>query len=109
VENLVQIVREICGQNVEPDGLSFDQNSVGGEIIKEDADYQGVRVKFLGYLGKARINMRLDISFSDIVTPPPQELEIPTMLDELNKPCIRAYPPRRSLPKSSRPWLHWAR
>lgn len=93
VENLVQIVREICGQEVEPDGLSFDIGSVEGEIIKEDADYQGVRVIFLGYLGNARINMRLDVGFTDIVTPSPKELEIPTLLNELNKPCLRAYPP----------------
>ncbi len=93
VENLVQIVREICDQAVEPDGLSFDPKSMEGEIIKEDADYQGVRVKWLGYLGKARINMRLDVGFADIVTPAPKEMEIPIILDGLNKPCIRAYPP----------------
>jgi hypothetical protein len=93
VENLVQIVREICDLAVEPDGLSFDPKSMEGEIIKEDADYQGIRVKFLGYLGNARINMRLDVGFADIVTPAPNEMEIPTILDGLNKPCIRAYPP----------------
>jgi hypothetical protein len=93
VENLVRIVCEICGQSLEPDGLSLDPGSVEGEIIKEGTDYQGVRIKFLEYLGKARINMRLDVGFADIVTPPPKELEIPTILDESNKPCIRAYPP----------------
>jgi predicted nucleotidyltransferase component of viral defense system len=93
VDNLVQIVRKICKQEVERDGLSFDPDSVEGEIIKEDADYQGVRVKFLGHLGRARINMRLDVGFADIVTPEPKELEIPTILDEQKRPFIRAYPP----------------
>jgi hypothetical protein len=93
VKNLVQIVREICAQIVQPDGLTFEKESVEGEIIKEDADYQGVRVKFLGYLGNARINMRLDVGFADVVTPQPKEQEIPTILDEQDKPCIRAYPP----------------
>jgi hypothetical protein len=93
VENLVQIVHEICDQDVEPDGLSFDLKSVEGEIIKEDAEYQGVRVKWLGYLGKARINLRLDVGFGDIVTPAPKEVEIPTVLADMEKPRICAYPP----------------
>jgi hypothetical protein len=93
VENIVRMVREIYAQLIEPDGLYFDVDSVEGEVIKEDADYQGVRIKFLLYLGKARINMRLDVGFADIVTPPPKELEVPVILAESHKPCIRAYPP----------------
>jgi hypothetical protein len=93
VENLVQIVRKICVQPVEPDGVSFDSDSVEGEIINEDADYQGVRIKFHGYLGKARIDLRLDTGFADIVTPRPVELEIPPLLDGIKKPIILAYPP----------------
>jgi hypothetical protein len=93
IEELTRIVQEVCSQTVEPDGVSFDPESVEGERIKEDADYQGVRMKFLGFLGKARINMRLDIGFADIVTPSPKELEIPTILAGLNQPCVRAYPP----------------
>lgn len=37
--------------------------------------------------------MRLDVGFADVVTPPPDELEFPTILDRLSEPCIRAYPP----------------
>ena len=39
VEAVVAVIREICGQSVEPDGLVFDEGSVAGEAIKEDADY----------------------------------------------------------------------
>ncbi len=93
VDNLVQVVCEICDKDVEPDGLFFDPKSVEGEVIKEDADYQGIRVKWFGYLGRARINMRLDVGFADIVTPVPKELEISTVLKDMKKPCIRTYPP----------------
>lgn len=93
VENLVQIVREVCAQPVEADGLIFESSSVQGEIIKEEADYQGVRVSFLGFLGNAQIHMRLDVGFADVVTPDPDELELPTILENMSKPCIRAYPP----------------
>ncbi|NMC54162.1 MAG: nucleotidyl transferase AbiEii/AbiGii toxin family protein [Chloroflexi bacterium] len=93
VENLAKIVQEVCTQPVEADGMVFDSTSVQGEIIKEEADYQGVRVIFLGLLGKAQIHMRLDVGFADVVTPSPDEIELPTILDHMSKPCIRAYPP----------------
>ena len=93
VDNLVRIVQEVCTQPVEIDGMIFDPTSVQGEIIKEEADYPGVRVSFLGFLGKAQIHMRLDVGFADVVTPDPDELELPTILDNMSKPCIRTYPP----------------
>ena len=33
---------------MEPDGLSFDKDTVQSERITDDADYQGVRVRFGG-------------------------------------------------------------
>jgi hypothetical protein len=93
VDNLVQIVQEVCVQPVEADGIIFDPASIQVEVIKEEAGYQGIRVHFLGFLGKAQSHMRLDVGFGDVVTPSPDELELPTILDSMNKPRIRAYPP----------------
>ncbi|HEX2980841.1 MAG TPA: nucleotidyl transferase AbiEii/AbiGii toxin family protein [Anaerolineaceae bacterium] len=93
VDNLVHIVQDVCAQPVEADGMIFDPKSVQGEMIKEDADYQGVRISFQGFLGKAQIPMRLDVGFADVVTPSSDELELPTILDQMSKPCVRAYPP----------------
>jgi hypothetical protein len=93
VDHLIQIVQEVCTQAVEPDGMVFDPGSIQGEIIKEEADYQGVHISFLGLLGKAQIHMRLDVGFADVVTPSPDELELPTIFDQMSKPCICAYPP----------------
>jgi hypothetical protein len=91
VENLASIVREICQIEVEPDGLIFDQTTVSAMRIKEDADYQGVRLKLEGKLENARITMQLDVGFGDVVTPPAIEVEYPTLLD-LPAPRLRAYP-----------------
>jgi hypothetical protein len=49
------IFKEICALTVDEDGLQFDPASVKAQRIKEDADYEGVRVTFLSYLGRARI------------------------------------------------------
>ena len=58
VEAIVAIVKDICRQDVEPDGLLFDPDSVEGEDIVNDADYGGVRIRFRGTLGTARITMQ---------------------------------------------------
>ncbi|MEJ2443732.1 MAG: nucleotidyl transferase AbiEii/AbiGii toxin family protein [Exilibacterium sp.] len=79
--NIVSQITEILNLAVEPDGLNFDVASIQSERIKEDADYQGVRIRFRGTLDSARINMQIDIGFGDIVHPSPEECDLPTMLD----------------------------
>ncbi len=79
--NIVAQIREILVVDTEPDGLTFDSSSIQSEHITEDADYQGIRIRFHGTLDTARINMQVDIGFGDIVYPAPEESELPAMLD----------------------------
>jgi hypothetical protein len=90
VEGVVSLVQDVCNQEVEPDGTVFDPDSVFGERIREDADYEGVRVRFRGYLGNARIAMQLDVGFGDVVVPSAHTTEYPTIL-EFPAPEIRGY------------------
>ncbi|GMQ84281.1 MAG: nucleotidyl transferase AbiEii/AbiGii toxin family protein [Gammaproteobacteria bacterium] len=90
VDAIVAVTKEICLQEVEADGLMFDPDSVGGERIVEDADYGGVRVRFRGTLGTARITMQLDIGFGDVVVPKPEMADYPAILD-LPTPRLRGY------------------
>jgi hypothetical protein len=76
-----ELFKEICVLSVVDDGLTFDPSSVNARQIKEGADYEGVRVTFLGYLEKARIPIQLDIGFGDAVTPAAVETAFPTILD----------------------------
>jgi hypothetical protein len=91
VEHLVEIIRGVCQVDVDDDGLHFDATTVGGERIKEDADYEGVRIRFRGTLEKARIPMQIDIGFGDAVYPSAQEMSYPTLLD-FPAPRLRMYP-----------------
>lgn len=79
--NIVSQIREVLNVPVDPDGLVFDASSIRAERITEDADYQGIRIRFRGTLDSARINMQIDIGFGDIIHPYPEECELPTMLD----------------------------
>lgn len=79
--NIISQIREVIAMEVEPDGLSFDADSIQSERITEDADYEGIRIRFRGALGTARINMQIDIGFGDVVYPGPERAELPCMLD----------------------------
>ena len=57
IATMEEIVRAVCGVAVEDDGLRFDPATVAGERITEGADYEGVRVRFHGYLENARIQL----------------------------------------------------
>jgi hypothetical protein len=78
---ILRQIRDIMIVDVGMDGLSFDPDSLRTERITEDAEYEGIRVRFLGSLGTARINMQIDIGFGDIVHPGPEMAEMPPMLD----------------------------
>ncbi len=90
IETVVDITRSICRQKVDPDGISFDENSIEGERITEDADYEGIRIRFHGSLGTAKVTMQIDIGFGDVVFPSPQSTDYPTILD-LPAPKLSGY------------------
>jgi hypothetical protein len=90
VEAVVPVFRDVCGQEVEPDGLVFHADTVTGVAIKEDADYAGVRVSFLATLQNARVAMQVDVGFGDVVTPAATATDYPTILD-LPAPRLAGY------------------
>jgi hypothetical protein len=79
--NITAQIHEILAVEVEPDGLVFDPVSIHTERITEDANYAGIRVRFIGALDKARVHMQIDIGFGDIVYPGPEEADLPCVLD----------------------------
>jgi predicted nucleotidyltransferase component of viral defense system len=88
---LQQIFSDLCQVPVEDDGLLFLADSIRVESIRDATEYGGVRVTLLGYLADARIPVQADIGFGDVVTPEPEQIEYPTLL-EYPAPSLRAYP-----------------
>lgn len=80
VANLVRIAKEICRQQIEPDGVVFVENSITGNQIIEEAKYAGARIKISGTLGTARLSLQLDVGFGDIVHPAPRTITYPTLI-----------------------------
>ena len=91
LDHIKEVVATVCEVDVEPDGIAFNRTSIEVSRIKEDADYEGVRVQFHATLARARIPMQLDIGFGDVITPGPTDIEYPSLLD-FPAPVLRAYP-----------------
>jgi predicted nucleotidyltransferase component of viral defense system len=85
------LLRDICQQKVEDDGLEFHAESIGAERMREGEEYQGLRLKLLATLATARIPIQIDIGFGDSVYPGPNEMVYPTLLD-LPAPTLMVYP-----------------
>lgn len=83
--------REISQIAVE-DGIAFDPASVKGSVIRKEAGYGGVRVDLQAKLDGARIALQVDIGFGDAVTPAPESVSYPVLLDDLPAPQLRSYP-----------------
>jgi len=79
INNMAQVFRYICQIKCN-DGLKFDGENLTTEKIKEDIDYQGVRVMVNCYLGQAKKMLQIDIGFGDVIVPKAEEMECPVIL-----------------------------
>ncbi len=93
LSHLEQVFREICQVQVDGDGLEFNSDTVKSQRLKEDQEYEGVRINLRANLAgtRTRIELQIDIGFGDAITPAPIELELPTLLD-FPSPHLRTYP-----------------
>ena len=93
---LLACFREICDLDVPDDVLVFDSSTLTSEQIRDDAEYDGLRVRLSATLGSARIPLQIDVGFGNAIEPRPNNVEYPTLL-EGPAPRIRAYPPEAGL------------
>lgn len=89
--HLVEVFRDVCRVEVEDDGLRFDPQSVQAGAIREEMEYGGIRVRLTATLDGARIPLQVDVGFGDAISPAPEEVDYPTLLD-LPAPHLRVYP-----------------
>ena len=87
---LVGIFREVCQVAAVDDGVTFLAETVIAEPIREEAVYDGIRLRFSAQLGTAKIPVQVDVGFGDATTPEPQSTVLPVLLD-FPPPRLRAY------------------
>lgn len=91
ITTIEKVIKDVCKVPVTPDGLVFDTETVKGQKIKEEMEYEGVRVKFIGLLERSRIPMQIDVGFGDVIYPRADVIDYPIILD-FPKPHLKGYP-----------------
>ena len=74
----------------------FDAGSMRVTAIRPEDAYGGQRVTLLARLGPARLRVQVDVGIGDAVTPEPEWLDYPSLLD-LPRPRLRAYRPETAI------------
>lgn len=90
--NIQQVIIDICNTKVaQDDAMEYDAESIKIIPIKEDQEYQGLRVTLKSKLGHIPIPMQLDMGTGDIVTPPATEADFKVLIDTLPAPRLKVY------------------
>lgn len=84
-------LRDVCDTPGPDDGMVFDAATLTAQPIRDDSEYQGLRVRLEARLGQSRIPVQIDLGFGDAIHPPPETVTYPTLLDG-PAPRIQAYP-----------------
>lgn len=93
---LKNIFTEIATIGCPEDSVVFDPASLSVQSIREENAYGGARLTLLGFIGKARIHVQIDIGCGDVVTPAPSVIEIPSMIRDVPLTSMRCYNPETS-------------
>jgi hypothetical protein len=91
IPHLEKLFREVS-QIVSDDGIAFQADSVKAAEIRKEANYAGVRVTMIGLLDGARCPVQIDIGFGDAVTPAPENVQYPVVLNGMPQPQLQVYP-----------------
>lgn len=82
IERFERVFRELAHLEIDlADGLSFAADSVRATAIRDEQEYQGKRVVMTAHLGTIPIKLQIDIGIGDIITPGPESLLFPSLLD----------------------------
>lgn len=90
-ENIKNIVKDICNVESITDGATYDVDTVKADDIIVNNEYHGVRVSVIAHLDTAQQRVSMDIGFGDIITPAPEKLTFPALIDTVPQAEILAY------------------
>lgn len=78
VAGLVRLV--LAAEPAEHDGITFMSDAAIAEVIREDDQYAGVRVRVDAELASARLPFHVDVNVGDPIWPEPETVEVPRLL-----------------------------
>ena len=90
-EYIKSIFAQIAAVPCNEDGIIFDSDSIEVEDITQDKEYHGLRLTIMASMDSVRQRISMDIGFGDVVTPGPQDLDYPLLLENVPGVSILAY------------------
>lgn len=90
MEEVKLFFQEIC-KITDDDAVWFDPETISVEMIKEDDQYEGVRLYIEGGFDTIKQRIQIDVGFGDIIIPDVQVIEFPVLLPETKVPILKAY------------------
>lgn len=90
-EYLTDVFREILSIACDEDGVTFDIESLKTEPITVDKKYPGTRFLVTAHMDTIVHPMSMDIGFGDIITPCPEAVDYPLLLQDIPSINIQAY------------------
>jgi predicted nucleotidyltransferase component of viral defense system len=88
-ETILAVVKKIADTPID-DGVKFESGRATAEVIREDADYSGIRVTLSGVLSRAVVRLHVDVNIGDPIWPEPQQISLPRLLRGVL--AVRGYP-----------------
>jgi hypothetical protein len=90
---ILSVFRDAISVPSPEDGVQFDAATLRLSRSQADEDQGGIRITFVGYLGKTRIPIQVDVGFSDELASDALDMDYPVLLAGMEKPRLRGYPP----------------
>lgn len=90
-ESLTDVFREILSIACDEDGVTFDIESLKTEPITVDKKYPGTRFLVTAHMDTIVHPMSMDVGFGDIITPCPEAVDYPLLLQDIPSINIQAY------------------
>lgn len=90
-EYLTDVFRDILSIACDEDGVTFDIESLKTEPITVDKKYPDTRFLVTAHMDTIVHPMSMDIGFGDIITPCPEAVDYPLLLQDIPSINIQAY------------------
>lgn len=91
--DILSVVQDAISVPYPEDGVQFDTATLRLSRSQADENQGGIRITFVGYLGKTRMPIQVDVGFSDEIASAALAMDYPVLLAGMEKPRLRGYPP----------------
>jgi predicted nucleotidyltransferase component of viral defense system len=92
-QNILSVFRDALSVPFPEDGVLFDAKTLRLSQTQIEANQGGIRITFVGRLGKMRLPIQVDVGFSDELASEVLSMEYPVLLAGMEKPRLKGYPP----------------